>query len=243
VVLHVNRVAERGRDILGADGGLGRPGRDDPAVGQQQRVGGGGGQLLQVVRHQHRRDVRVRHREQVDGLEQLLARGDVQPGRRLVEQQQPRLADQRPGDQRAPALALGQDRPPQAGLAVKAERSDERLGPVGLLRRRLPPQRGLDRAGEPGQHHVAHGQRRAERVARVHVADHPAQRLQLDPAELRAEHVHGARGGEGDRPAEAEDGALARAVGAEHRPVLAAVHREGDAADDLPPVPAVRHVP
>jgi hypothetical protein len=80
-------------------------------------------------------------------------------------------------------------------------------------------------------------------MAGVDVPDHAPQRLQLDAAELRPEHVHGAGGGVRDRPAEPEDRALPGAVRAEHRPALAPVHREGDAADDLLAVPAVRHVP
>ena len=48
--------------------------------------------------------------------------------------------------------------------------------------------------------------------------------------------------GVGDRAAEAEQRALARAVRPEHGPVLARAHREADAADDLVAVSAVRHV-
>ena len=79
--------------VLGRERVRGRSGGHDPAAGQQERVGGGGGELLQVVRHQHGGDRRVRLGEQVDRLEQLLARRDVQAGRRLVEQDQPGLAD------------------------------------------------------------------------------------------------------------------------------------------------------
>ena len=56
------------------------------------------------------------------------------------------------------------------------------------------------------------------------------------------EHVHGPGGRMGNRPAEPEQRALARAVRSEHGPVLARPHGEADAADDLAAVPAVGDV-
>jgi integrase len=242
LVSHLDGMAEGGGHVRGGERRGGGPGRHDPPVGQQQGVRGGGRQFLQVVRHQYRRDLRVRSGEQVDGLEQLLPGRDVQAGRGLVEQQQPGLADQRPRDEHPAALALGQHVPPGAGLASEAERRDQLVGPVRLGLGRPPAQRRLDRAGEAGEHDVAHRQRRAERVTRVDVPDRAPQGLQLDPAELLAEHAYRSRRRVGDGAAEAEERALARPVRPDHGPVLARSHGERDAVNDLVAVTAVGHV-
>ena len=61
--------------------------------------------LGQRVRgHQHRRAARA---QAVDGVEHLHARGRIEPAGRLIEQQQPGLADQCLGDAQALAHAFG----------------------------------------------------------------------------------------------------------------------------------------
>src|SRR6476469_10382912 len=69
-----------------------------------------------------------------------------------------------------------------------------------------------------------------------------AQPRQVDATHLLAQDAHRSRRREGDGGAEAEQRALTRAVRPEQRPVLALLHRQRDAVDDLLAVAAKRHV-
>src|SRR5699024_12177681 len=88
--------------------------------------------------------------------------------------------------------------------------------------------------GGSGEDHLPRGQRAARCVPRVHVPDGLAQLADVHPPDPVTEHVHAAAGGVLDRTAQAQDGALARPVGAEQRPVLTGTYRQVDIGEDLP---------
>src|SRR6476646_3241158 len=69
-----------------------------------------------------------------------------------------------------------------------------------------------------------------------------AQPRQVDATHLLAQDAHRSRRREGDGGAEAEQRALTRAVRPEQRPVLALLHGQRDAVDDLLSVAAKRHI-
>jgi DNA-binding FadR family transcriptional regulator len=82
------------------------------------------------VGHQDRRQERVCAAEGVQRVEQVLAARQVQPRRRFVEEQQPGVGRQGPGDQGAAALPLGERRPACFAAAREPQGPDE---PVGTL--------------------------------------------------------------------------------------------------------------
>src|SRR4029079_17895732 len=79
-------------------------------------------------------------------------------------------------------------------------------------------------------------------VPRIDVPDRMAQPCQVDATHLLAEDAYGSRCREGDSGAEAEQRALARAVGPKQRPVLTLLHGQRDAVDDLLAFAAKRHI-
>ena len=131
---HPERHAEQVRGQHVVD----QPRRDDEAVAQQQAVRDAGRDLLDVVGDQHHgRRVRVGG-QRGQPADQLLPPGQVEPGRRLVEQQQLRVGHQRPGDLHPLALALATacrtgGRP---GPARRAGRAG--AGPGRCRARRIP---------------------------------------------------------------------------------------------------------
>src|SRR5699024_3392339 len=82
--------------------------------------------------------------------------------------------------------------------------------------------------------HLTRGQRAARCVPRVHVPDGLAQLADVHPPDPVTEHVRAAPAGVLHRTAQAQDGALARPVGAEQRPVLTGSYRQVDIGEDLP---------
>ena len=105
--------------------------RHHPALAQQQRVAEPRRDLLHVMGHQHqRRGVRVLG-QPGQPPHQLLPAAQIEPGRRLVEQQQFGVGHQRPGDldplaltlRQRPVVPLGQRRPPRADAAARAARA------------------------------------------------------------------------------------------------------------------------
>jgi hypothetical protein len=142
---------------------------------------GGRRQLLEVVGDEDGRDAGVDAVEQVDRLEELLARGDVEAGRWLVEQQEPRIADEGAGDEGPAALSVGQGGPSLACFPGQAQGVGQAVGPGDLAGLRLPSQRDLDGPGDAGEDDLADGQRRSRRVARVDVADGAAERAPFGP--------------------------------------------------------------
>ena len=145
----------------------------------------------------------------------------VEPGRRLVEEEQLRVADQRQGDVEAALLAAGEPRHASLGLLLEADQAD-RLGDVA---------RGAVVAGE-----------QLERLPDGELGSHPGL-LEDDPDPLApvggrllgidSEHRRLASGPLAVSLEHLDRGRLAGPVGAEEREHLAAVHLEIDAAHRL----------
>ena len=107
---------------------LERPGRDHPALAQQQRVGEARRDLLDVVGDQHggrRVGVVGEHRQRGD---QVLAAAEVEPGRGLVEQQQLGVGHQRAGDLHPLALALAEGAEGAVGEVLDAHLDEQLAG-------------------------------------------------------------------------------------------------------------------
>ena len=146
--------------------------------------------------------------------ERLLA-GRVDPGGRLVEDQQLRLAGQRPGDQRALLLAAGEGGDRVAGPVGEADRGQRVARP--RPGRRAPGGRRKPAPGQPaGGDHLADGGRHAAAGAEPlrHVAD---ARPLPEPAQRRAEQLDLAGGQRDQAEHGADQRGLAGAVGAEDR--------------------------
>src|SRR5699024_12421019 len=76
----------------------------------------------------------------------------------------------------------------------------------------------------------------------VDVSDVPAQCFEFPSAGSTPQHVRGPARRMDGRSANTQDGALAGAVGAEHGPVFATVHGEGNPLKDLLSVTSKGHV-
>lgn len=189
-------------------------------------MGGAGREFFEVVGDQDPGQVGMRRVDLVEGLEELLAGRDVEPGRRLVEEQETRVGDQRAGDQRPAALALGQRRPGRRGQGADAEQFDQLQSTRPLSRRRLPARHAFDGPGQTGENDVENVQRRPQRVSWVDVTDRLAELPDVDGAEAAAEDLDRAAGRVGDRAAQVEQRALPRAVRPEQRPSLTLADRQ-----------------
>src|SRR5687767_283073 len=143
------------------------------------------GDLVERVAHHDHRDPGAL--VQVADQSEDLRRGDeVHAVRRFVEHQYVRLSDQRPGDQRALALATGEGIERPVGEVRDADTIERQPGqlPVGGLR----PAAKADPVIPAHHHHIQHlqGKQRVHRVTLGHIPepqaggdDHrPAQRLQ-----------------------------------------------------------------
>ena len=216
-----------------------RPGHHRVAVAQKQRVGEPGRDLLDVVGDQHQgRRVRV-HRQVGQARHQVLAATQVQARGRLVEQQHLRVGHQRPGDQRALALALGQRAERALGEVADAHRF-EQLGRAGGVEGvvLLTPAAEHRVAGADhdvldqlvARHALGDG-RRGEADARAQVED-------VDPADPLAEQVDLAGGRVQLGRGEAQQRGLARAVRAEHHPALVQFHGPVEAGEEVVGPPA-----
>jgi hypothetical protein len=157
-MLDLDGVRERGRDVLRGEHVAHGAGGDHPPVRYQQRVAGRGRQLPEMVCDEDRRDAGAGGAEQVDRLQELLARGDVEAGRRLVQEQEPRVADQGAGDERPAALTAGQGGPARVRPGRQAQGGDQAVGAGEVTGRRWPAQRELGRPGDAGEDDLADGQ-------------------------------------------------------------------------------------
>ena len=207
-------------DLVAGQDLVGGTGRQTTPVTQQHHMGRPGRQLLQMVGDQDRCEIRVGVLKRVDPFDELLAAGDVKAGRRLVEQQQSRTGHESPSDQRTAPFPLGQGGPACTVPIAEAEQGNETVGIGDLLGRRLPAGHAFDGVGQSGQDNVLDPQGRARIVPRVHMADVRAQLPHVDPSQPVAQYLHDAASGVRERPEETEQGALARPIGAEQRPVL-----------------------
>ena len=105
-------------DVVGHDLGQ-RPGGDRAAVGQHERVGEPGRDLLDVMGDEHDRRRACLGGKSARSPMSDLARPEVEAGGGLVEQEQVRIGHQRPRDRGPPALArrtgsrTGGRRPPR----------------------------------------------------------------------------------------------------------------------------------
>ena len=123
--MDLDGVVEGLRDAGGGEDLFGGAGRQDSAFMEEGGVGGAGGEFLEVVGDQDPGEVGMRRVDLVKGFEELLAGRDVEPGRRLVEEQETRVGDQCAGDQRPAALALGQCGPGRGGQGADAQQFDQ----------------------------------------------------------------------------------------------------------------------
>ena len=158
-----DRDAEAVREgVLGE--GLGqRPGGHDAAGSQQEHVAEPGRDLLDVMGHQHRGWGRRVDRQRSEALDEILPGRDVEAGGRLVEQQQARVAHERPRELDPLALS-GRERPEAPlghGRHAQAVEQVRRPRPVG--RRVLVPPR-FERGVAGGHHDLAGAQIGPEEV-------------------------------------------------------------------------------
>ena len=219
-----------------------RTGGLHPTVGQHQHVGEAVRDLLDVVGDEHdRRGAGVDGQRRQRG-DELLASAEVEPGRRLVEQQQLGRGHQGAGQQHALALARRQQDEALVGHRRAAHLLEQRAGagPVGVVVG-VPPR--FERAVAGGHDDLdgrelateAVGQRRAGQP------DAGAERADVGAAQLLAEHVDGSRRRVQVERGDADQRGLARAVAAEHDPPLAGTDHPVDLVEDRALVSDQRH--
>ncbi len=180
--------------MLGREHRLDRSAGHEETLAEQSRMGRRWRHLLEVVGGEHDDQLRVVGRRPLDRSDQRLTRGEVEPGRGLVEHEHARLAEHRSGEQHPLSLTLatrgehpvGEGAAPD-GLQTPA-RSSAVVLPVGLKPRRQGG--SLSR-----QHQVDDAKLRREdlreRVTRVaHVRMH---RAHVATSEGEAEHAGRAR--------------------------------------------------
>ena len=109
--------------------------------------------------------------------------GQVEPGSRLVEEQQARLRDESPGDQRPLALSLGAVAEAALCEAAEPEHAEQRVGPVDVEHRE-PLLEVPDRAGRARPDHLADREERSEPVAVTRV-DEPDPLAQAGDVSVR----------------------------------------------------------
>ncbi len=223
---HVHVMPVQAAEPLGRDHLAGAAGRDtpvgdvhDPVHHPQQRV--------HVMRGKQHGDLVLAGQPAEQGHDLLLAL-QVEVRQRLVEQQQPRPADQRVRDQHPLLLAAGQFAHPRVGVVARADVGEGRLDQV-------PAAAGREAESEPvpvhtERHHVASAQWhvRVDDQPLRHVAD-----LSLAAGVLIARHQDPAARRLQQPEDDAEQGRLSRAVGADEAGELALADGEADVAEHL----------
>ena len=196
-------------------------------------MGGRGGQLLEVVRRHHDRELGLVAGEAVERGEQRLAAREVEPRARLVEQEEARPGDERPRD-RALAFARPASSPRSAARRAARARTCRAGRRRGRGRARQALREIADRRRRPGADHLPHGQERRERrpIARVDEADRLAQPCHVGASHRLAEDLDRAAARELDRAGKRKQGRLAGAVRAEQRPALAEPHLPADPVEE-----------
>src|SRR5581483_11633820 len=197
----------------------------DDAVAQH---GDAVGELLGLVEVMRRQQNRLAQRAQVeDRVPGGAARARVEAGRRLVEEDQLRVADQREPEVEAPLLPAGQRSHARVALLVEA---DERRHLFGVARPCVV-------AGEHAQA-LVHGEARVERAALQHDA-HLLAPCARRVGGVDAEHLDAAAGARAVALKDLDGRRLAGAVRAEQPEHLARLDREVDSLECL--VVAVAH--
>lgn len=191
------------------------------------------GDLLDVVHGEHGRAAVARGG--LDRADEQLTGGQVEPGGRLVEQEELGVGDERPRDQDPLPLARRAVAERPAGQLGAADELEQRPGAAPIRRRRLL-EPGLQRPGRPRHDELLHQDRGTDPVGEHvrDVTDPAAEATDVDPTEAFAEYPHLASGRLTPRAGELEQRGLAAAVRPEHDPVLPApddeVHRPEDPA-------------
>src|SRR4051794_15764936 len=108
--IDLDRQAEGTAQDLGRDHVAQRTGRDGRAIGQDQRMGETGRDLLDVMRNEDDRRRAGSCREIGQVRDEALAGAEVKAGGRLIEQEELRVGHQGPGDRRPSPLSCGQRR-------------------------------------------------------------------------------------------------------------------------------------
>ena len=224
---HVDVLAVQPGQHLGLDhlvGGADRhPARghvDDPVHHRHQRV--------HVVRRQQHRDALGPGQPGQHRDDPLLA-GDVQVGQRLVEQQQPRQADQRVRDHDPLLLAAGQLADPRVGVPPRADRGQHVVDQLAAGPGRQPDAELVP--VEPERDHVPDPQRRVRLDAQLlrHVADRGVPRRAR-----RAVDEHRAGGYRLQAEDDAQERGFARSVRPDETGELTGVHGHPDVPQHLP---------
>ena len=126
----LERASVDGGEQVGAEHLLGGALRGDGAFVEHHDVGDGGGEFLKVVGDEdHRRPLAPVLEQRLDRCEHLFSGEEVESRGGLVEQEQAGLADHRPGDQAADALAAAEVL--VGGFEDRPE-ADSREQPFGL---------------------------------------------------------------------------------------------------------------
>ena len=206
--------------VASADGRRRALGYDQP-VGDHRHPVGQGLRLVHVVGGEHDRDARAA--QAADDFPRLVARIRIEPGRRLVQEQQVRSANQAQGQIQAPLLAAGKVPDLLSLLPGQAGQADHLTG--------VPRCRIVTRiAGN----RLADGQVGLDRDVLQHQPDPLAQRPPGGPvARIVAEHLDpsGVPGAESLQ--DLQRGGLARAVRPEQGEDLPVRHGEAHAAHGL----------
>jgi hypothetical protein len=153
----------------------GPPGRDNRAVADHRHPVRELCRLFQVVGGEQHRDPAVGQR--ADHVPERVPGGGVEPGRRLVKEEQLRPADQAERDVEPPHLATGQRAYPRAGLVGQPDQVDH------LSR---PPRRWVELREVPD--HLGDGQLRRVGPELQYDAD-PRSPGPPRPLRVRAEHA------------------------------------------------------
>ena len=197
-------------------------------------MGRRGGQLLEVVRRHHDRELGLVAGEAVERREQRLAAREVEPRPRLVEQEEPRPGDERPRDQRPLALALRAVAEAPLAELPEPERAEQAVGAVEVELRRGARRSSRSspslRCGSPGARSAAARTARPMRASTKPI-DSRSRATSVRPiVSPRISTVPAAR--ELDRTGEGEQGRLAGAVRAEEGPALAEADLPADPVEE-----------
>jgi hypothetical protein len=195
------------------------PGHLDPAVAQDRHPVGQPLRLVQVVGGEQ--DGLAERAQVLDRAPAAAARLGIETGRRLVEEDQVRVAREREGQVEAAALAAGEPAHLRVLVLVELDDAEQVAGGAGVGVVRAP---AVDQLFDPGL---------AGEAALLQDDADPLAELGRLRLRVHAEDGDGAAGPPAEALEDLDGGGLARAVGAEEAEDLAAAHVEVDAAQHL----------